>query len=169
MLKRQACCFNRWLKLVRPLVKQLGCCMDMKPLTYGECIISITASSHSVSIFTRAHMGAHTTYCTRHTFTQFEKRTHPHAQRPTVFCCSEMRSFEVHAMWCTFRLPPLHSSMDFPAVSNTHTPHSLTLNSHFTRIINSVFQFHNAPQKCKQSSVQGLKMTYCIFFFWGGG
>lgn len=32
-----------------------------------------------------------------------------------------MCSSEVHTMWCTFCLPPLHSSMDFQAVSNTHS------------------------------------------------
>ncbi|KAF3697089.1 Dysbindin Biogenesis of lysosome-related organelles complex 1 subunit 8 [Channa argus] len=55
------------------------------------------------------------------------------------------------------------SSMDICAVSNTNT-HSLTLDSHLTRIINSVFQFHRELEKCKQSDSQ-LSVT---IFFRGG-
>lgn len=55
-----------------------------------------------------------------HTFRHFQiHMQNPHAQ--TVLWHSEMCSSEVHAMWCTFCLPPLHSSMDFQAVSNTHS------------------------------------------------
>lgn len=53
--------------------------------------------------------------------------------------------------------------------SNTHT-HSLRLNSHLTRSINSVFQFHNAPEKRKQSNSELRGQRWRTGgFFWGWG
>lgn len=89
-------------------IKQLSSWMEINPMTYGECIIPIIAASHSVGIFTHAHMVAHATYCASHT------------QRQTVLCCCELHW---GACWMMhIRLISIHSSMDLQ--------HSLTLISH---------------------------------------
>lgn len=133
VLKRQACCFNMRVKL---LVKHLGFCMKMKPLTYGECIIPITAISHSLSILTRAHMGAHATYCTLHTFTHFQKRTCKPASTETN--CSLLQWDVLFWGACHAMHIPLTSSTQLNGLSScvqhahsslTHT--QLTLNQDY--------------------------------------
>lgn len=132
-------------------------------VTYRGSIIPIIAISHPMSIFMWTHgCTCYILYLTcTHSHTLIHMQTQ-HAQRQSVLCCSKMSSSEVHAMWWTLLL--LHSSTDFQAASNMHV-HPLTLNSHLTRIINSMFQFHNAPQKCKQSSLELRDQRWRTVFF----
>lgn len=98
--------------------KQLGCCMEMKPVTYGDCIIPIIAISHSVSIFTHAHMGAHAAYCTLYTLTSFQihMQTHTHGDKlfsAAVRCallrcmpCDAHSAYLLYTAQWTFKLCP---------------------------------------------------------------
>ena len=102
----------------------------------GDCIIPISNTLHTCTLHTVGCILSHAFKC-------------PHSQRQTVLRHTEMCSFEVHAMWCTE-----HSQMDFQAVSNSH--------SHKNRIINSVFQFLNAPENFSwsDSKLRGQRWHY---------
>lgn len=132
-------------------------CMEIDPVNYGECVIPIIAVSHS--IFTHTHIGAHATCCNLR----------------TLLACTEDWESGSLLQWVLLRCMPCdaHSAcLLYTAqwTSNTHA-HSLRLNSHLLRIINSV----SVPQcaievQAKQFRVQGPKTTYCFFlsFLVGG-